>query len=175
MATDGIEPDTKDWTWVLDRRCEQCGFDASSVPGRTVADALTVAVARWRVVLAQPEARRRPDPGTWSALEYGAHVRDVCRVFDERLRLMLTEDDPLFDSWDQDQTALDDGYRDQAPDRVAEELAAAAAAFAMHLAAVPDDAWSRPGRRSDGSVFTVDTLSRYFLHDVLHHLHDVGV
>ena len=32
----------------------------------------------------------------------------------------------------------------------------------------------RPGRRSNGSVFTVETLGRYFLHDVLHHLHDVG-
>ncbi|MBU4213909.1 MAG: DinB family protein, partial [Actinobacteria bacterium] len=62
----------------------------------------------------------------------------------------------------------------QAPERVAEELAAAAAAFAVHLDTVPDDGWARPGRRSNGSVFTVDTLSRYFLHDVVHHLHDVG-
>ena len=26
-----IEPDTKDWTWVLERPCPECGFDASSV------------------------------------------------------------------------------------------------------------------------------------------------
>ena len=26
-----IQPDTKDWTWVLDKRCPECGFDASAV------------------------------------------------------------------------------------------------------------------------------------------------
>lgn len=25
-----IVPDTKDWTWVLERACPECGFDASS-------------------------------------------------------------------------------------------------------------------------------------------------
>ena len=171
---DGIEPDTKDWTWVLDRPCEQCGFDPAQVPAQEVAAALMAAVPRWRAALGRPDAQVRPAPGTWSTTEYAAHVRDVCRVFDERLRLMLTAENPLFENWDQDRTAVDDGYADQAPERVAEELAAAAASFAVHLDTVPDDAWERPGRRSNGSVFTVDTLSRYFLHDLVHHLHDVG-
>jgi len=26
-----IEPDTKDWTWVLERPCPECGFDATAV------------------------------------------------------------------------------------------------------------------------------------------------
>ncbi|MET0797746.1 MAG: DinB family protein, partial [Rhodococcus sp. (in: high G+C Gram-positive bacteria)] len=26
-----IEPDTKNWTWVLDSACPDCGFDSSSV------------------------------------------------------------------------------------------------------------------------------------------------
>ena len=38
---------------------------------------------------------------------------------------------------------------------------------------VPHDAWERTGRRSNGSFFTVRTLGQYFLHDVVHHLHDV--
>ncbi len=33
--------------------------------------------------------------------------------------------------------------------------------------------WDRPGRRSNGSEFTIDTLACYHLHDVEHHLHDV--
>ena len=24
-----IQPDDKDWTWVLDRRCPECGLDVS--------------------------------------------------------------------------------------------------------------------------------------------------
>ncbi len=26
-----IVPDTKDWTWVLERTCPQCGFDTRTV------------------------------------------------------------------------------------------------------------------------------------------------
>jgi len=32
----------------------------------------------------------------------------------------------------------------------------------------------RTGRRSDGAEFTVDTFARYFVHDPIHHLHDVA-
>ena len=34
-------------------------------------------------------------------------------------------------------------------------------------------AWDRRGTRSNGSVFTVESLGRYHLHDVVHHLWDV--
>ena len=36
------------------------------------------------------------------------------------------------------------------------------------------DRWDRSGRRSDGARFTVASLGRYHLHDVEHHLYDVG-
>jgi hypothetical protein len=35
-------------------------------------------------------------------------------------------------------------------------------------------AWDRPGLRSNGSRFTVASLGRYHLHDVVHHLRDVA-
>ncbi|MHB8274233.1 MAG: hypothetical protein ACYDC9_05635 [Dermatophilaceae bacterium] len=66
-----IEPDEKDWTWVLQRPWPECGFDVGTVAGRQVAARL------------------------------------------------------------------------------------------------------RTGRRSNGSVFTIETLGQYILHDVAHHLHDV--
>ena len=31
-----------------------------------------------------------------------------------------------------------------------------------------------PGRRSDGASFTVDSIGRYYLHDIEHHLWDVS-
>ena len=42
--------------------------------------------------------------------EYGCHVRDTCRIFRERLDLMLTQDDPVFANWDQDVTAVQARY-----------------------------------------------------------------
>ena len=169
-----IEPDTKDWTFVLGRVCAECGFDASAVDPGGLGDAVRATVPRWTSVLARPDVRVRPVPEVWSPLEYGAHVRDVLRVFDERVRLMLTQDDPQFANWDQDATAVTDRYDLQDPAAVSAELAAAAATIAADFDAVPDDAWTRPGRRSNGSLFTVASLGVYFLHDVLHHLHDVA-
>ena len=102
-------------------------------------------------------------------------MRDVHRVFGERVRMMLADDDPLFENWDQDAAAVAGAYGDQDPATVADELVEAAAAVTRRSTArsrAPQ--WDRPGRRSNGSVFTVDTLARYHLHDVEHHLHDVS-
>lgn len=170
---DGIVPDTKDWTWVLERPCPECGFAAADVDVATVGAAVRETLPRWRAALARTDATARPAPGVWSVLEYAAHVRDVFRVFDERLARMLAEDDPLFESWDQDAAAVAAGYADQDPRVVAQELAAAGEAVADRFDGVSPDQHERPGRRGDGSAFTVRTLGGYFLHDVVHHLHDV--
>ncbi|GAB2589796.1 DinB family protein [Streptomyces capparidis] len=172
-GNDEIVPDDKDWTWVLTRVCPECGFDARSFPLEQLPALLREGAAAWREVLRRPGVRARPRPGTWSPLEYACHVRDTCRVYDERLGLMLTEHDPLYPNWDQDATAVAERYGEQDPAVVAEELAAAAERLAAHFATVRGDAWRRPGRRSDGAAFTVETFARYFLHDPVHHLWDV--
>ena len=159
---------------MLDQACPECGFDPRALTGADVADLLRGTVPRWAAVLARPDAADRPAPQTWSPLEYGAHVRDVCTMFDGRARLMLTQHDPLFANWDQDQTALEQRYWEQSASTVADELGAAAARAAITFAGVDPTEWTRPGRRSNGSVFTVDSLGRYFAHDVVHHLHDVN-
>ena len=125
-------------------------------------------------MLERGDARERPDPTTWSALEYGCHVRDVFVLFDERLSLMLSQDDPLFANWDQDETALASRYAEQDPAAVAADTARAGHALAARFEALDEAAWLRPGRRSDGAAFTVESFARYLLHDPVHHLHDVG-
>lgn len=131
----GIVPDSKDWTWVLDRRCPQCGLDTRNVQPEQVAQQLRDNAAAWPAVLARPDVRQRPDPATWSPLEYACHVRDVFRLYDERLLLMLTQDDPLYPNWDQDQTALVARYAEQDLAAVATELAAAGEQLAARFAA----------------------------------------
>lgn len=168
-----IVPDTKDWTWVLREPCPACGFDATAVPLATVPDRVRAGIPLWRDVLARPDAARRPDESTWSPLEYACHVRDVCHLFDERLLQMLEQDDPVFPNWNQDETAVAERYDQQDPATVARELAAEAEVIAGRLAAVRDDQWQRSGRRSNGSTFTVATVALYFLHDLVHHEHDV--
>ena len=168
-----IDPDTKDWTWVLDRPCPDCGLTAGEVEPSEVAGRVLADLPRWEAVLARAEAHVRPAPGTWSPTEYGCHVRDVFVLFDHRVRLMLGEDDPMFANWDQDATAIADDYAAQLPSEVSTQLVAAGRAIAATFETVPNDAWQRVGRRSNGSTFTVATLAQYFVHDIVHHLHDV--
>lgn len=169
-----IAPDTKDWTWVLDRPCAECGLDTNAFAGPDVAAMLRTGLTGWQDGLRRDDAVLRPGPSTWSPLEYACHVRDVCRLFDVRLGLMLTQDDPEFDNWDQDATANTQRYGEQDPALVGAELATAAETIAGHFDDVRAGQWQRTGRRSDGAQFTVDSFARYFVHDVVHHLHDIG-
>jgi hypothetical protein len=169
----GIIPDTKDWTWVLERPCPECGFDARSLARADVGPRLRQAAAGLTAALTAPVAAVRPQPTVWSPLEYACHVRDVFRIFLARLELMLTQDDPLFANWDQDETAVSDRYGAQQPAVVSRELHEAADALADRFAQLPPDVWQRPGRRSDGAAFTVTTFSQYLVHDPEHHVWDV--
>jgi hypothetical protein len=169
-----VEPDGKDWTWVLDRACPECGYDARAVRRTEVKNRFYANASAWRGPLAAPDAALRAVPGVWSTVEYACHVRDVHRVFAGRVAAMLSTDDPEFADWDQDRAAVTGGYAGQDPEQVAGELVAEAARVTELYGAVRDDQWDRPGRRSNGSVFTVDSLARYHLHDVEHHLVDVS-
>ena len=168
-----ITPDTKDWTWVLQRPCPECGYDAAAVPAAAVGARLRDNAEQWRPVLARPDAAVRPRPEVWSPLEYGCHVRDVHVLYLQRLEKMLGEDDPLYDNWDQDATAVEERYGEQDSSAVVDQLVAAASRLSDRFDSVRGDQWRRRGRRSDGAAFTVDTFARYLLHDVEHHLWDV--
>lgn len=190
-----IVPDVKNWTWVLERPCPECGFDPESITYAAVPGVAREYAGRLSATLERPGAAARPDDSTWSALEYAAHVRDVCRIFTYRAAIAArteavdpqvpafdakgldateTADGiPVFSNWDQDVTAIADRYDQQDPSRVATELTDAADAVARAFESVSAADLGNPVRRSDGSVFTVESLASYFVHDVIHHVHDV--
>ncbi len=169
-----ITPDTKDWTWVLDRPCPDCGFDPAEQALDDLPRLIRDTATTWSEVLARPDVGVRPAPDVWSPLEYGCHVRDVHVLFAERLRLMLDEDEPTFANWDQDATAVESDYPSQDPVVVAGDLVDAAGTVAGIYATVTPATRDRRGMRSNGDVFSVESLGSYHLHDVVHHLHDVG-
>lgn len=168
------EPDDKDWTWVTTQACPECGYDPNAVMDADIADALRATTPRWQAALTRPDVRERPAPAVWSPLEYACHVRDVHRVFAERVARMLAEDVPGFANWDQDAAAVEGRYFEADPAAVAADIAAGAETSAALYDGVRDDQWSRTGLRSNGSSFTVSSIGSYYLHDVTHHLHDVG-
>ncbi|WP_114906000.1 DinB family protein [Ornithinimicrobium murale] len=197
MSEDPIVPDTKDWTWTTRRRCSECGFDASSVGAADLAELLPALAAPWKDVLAGADVEQRPEPATWSPLEYAGHVHEVLDLFAQRFELVLAQDDPTLPNWDQDVAAVEGDYASQDPEAIAREIPERSAALVAVLARygngrraahvpgldraageAPDtsgDPWGRTTRRSDGAEFTALSLGRYLVHDLAHHLHDVGL
>jgi DinB family protein len=167
-------PDDKDWTWVLDTPCPDCGFDAAAVEPTMVADLLRANTADWETLLGGDgvQVRSRPSPTVWSTLEYGCHLRDVHVLYLARLEMMLEQEGPSYPNWDQDETAIEKRYHEADPATVAKELSAAAEALAARFDQVHGAGWDRTGYRSDGAEFTVETFAKYFIHDPVHHLHD---
>ncbi len=74
---------------------------------------------------------------------------------------MLTEDDPLFANWDQDETAIEATYAEQDPAEVAVDLIEAAGARRRPLLDGDDRDLRAPGDpESNGSAFTVERSGR---------------
>lgn len=110
---------------------------------------MRASVPRYVAALASDDVAERPDPATWSVLEYAAHVRDVFGIFEERLALMLGEENPHFPNWDQDATAVAGRYDAQDPQQVGAELTGAGVRVAAAFDAVEPGQWERAGLRSN--------------------------
>lgn len=169
------EADDKDWTWVLERPCPECGAEVGELSMTEIAAINRQVAAGFAEMLrSRADVSVRPAPKTWSLLEYSAHVRDVFRLFGTRLELMLTEDDPMFANWNPNETQEAERYDLLDPNTVADELIADAESLAEHFESLTPEQLDRVGRRSDGAAFTVLSFARYEIHDPVHHLWDVS-
>jgi len=170
MGVDG------DWTWVLERPCDECEYDAHALSRKELPGRIRAVGGAWRQLLGYGPAVERLSDGddrTWTPLQYGCHVRDVFKIFEKRARTMLKKrKPPTFKDWDQEEEAIKGDYAGQDPAKVAYDLATNAGKFADLLDRVDGDEWTKEGTRSDGASFTVESLARYMLHDVEHHLWD---
>lgn len=168
------QTDDKDWTWTLNKPCPDCGADVGDLTIAEVIAANLGCAQSWVEVLRTHEmVATRPAPAIWSPLEYGCHVRDVHRLYLERLNLMLANDNPGFPDWNPNTTAEAQRYDLADANVVAEELLQATIELNERLSGLTQTQLQRTGERSDGAAFTVITLVQYELHDPLHHLWDV--
>lgn len=175
MATQPPPPvpgDDRDWTFVITDGCSECGF--RPVPRSELSDWFVQQSHRWQAALTRDEVAERPEPGVWSALEYGRHLRDMLAVLDERIEAMLGQDTPMLTDWDGDAQAVALEYWNADPANTLMELQRSAVRVSTLLRSVAGADWERAGLRSDGMSFTVATMSQYIAHEMEHHLHDVG-
>src|SRR4051812_17789139 len=109
--------------------CDECGFVYADLAPSDVPKVLLEGTAKHRNRLTTADrerVRRRSHPGTWSALEYGAHLRDVLLVQRDRLVRALVEDVPSVPTMHRDDRPELVGYADEDPAATAAELGMAA-------------------------------------------------
>lgn len=169
-------PGTGDAHWVGivagDERCAGCGKRSADLPSRALGAEIREEVHAFGLLLAASDdeaLRRRPAADAWSALEYAVHVRDVLRVFGDRVVLTLRQDEPELGWWDHE-AAIADGLANEADvGAVVDDLARNSAHLSEALRAVTDDDWERAATRRGTERFTIDLLGRFALHEVVHH------
>jgi hypothetical protein len=162
-------------------RCAECGFDPADVRPGDLPMAVRSFARRYRAPLTRglpgedldQVVRRSPDPGVWSALEYGRHVVDIFVVFDDRVRCALEGREP-----DEAEIDWEGRVASASPtlDRieVAEQLADAADTLATTLDEVNGDEWQLEGMTGRGRTVTVADLGTIVVHEGSHHLLDLG-
>jgi len=159
-------------------RCDGCGFVYDLDLAAVAADEIVERAARTSTIVGTAEnatVARRPQPETWSILEYGCHVRDVLLVQRERVLLALRADQPALEPMGRDERVDHDGYNQQRPVDVARQLGDAALLFTGVLRRLDDGSWDRTliYNYPEPSVRSLRWVAVHTLHEVTHHLRDV--
>jgi hypothetical protein len=165
-------------------RCAECGFDASTITPANAEGTVRALGRRYQAPLTRllpgenPDEvlRKRPDPETWSALEYAAHVRDLIALWGSTLHRALTQDRPHVSRPDPgvgERFAADQAYNEQDPTTVAQELSANADRLANKVGTIAPDQWDRAVVLGQEEM-TALAIVRKVAHEGGHHLLDVG-
>jgi len=157
--------------------CAECGYEFESLDHDAILDALPALAQGHVQLLAAVEAdrlRAHPRPGSWSALEYGCHVRDVLRFQRDRVMLAQAGDVPEFASMRRDERAVEERYNEQDPLAVARELLQSARHFTDALGGLDEEGWQRTGIYPwpVRAVRTVEWIGQRTAHELAHHLFD---
>jgi uncharacterized damage-inducible protein DinB len=113
---------------------------------------------------------RRDSGDGWTAAEVIGHLLDCERLFLERARLTITQEDPDLPFPDQAEDVIRGRYNERDPQAILAEWAQARDEYLAYLSAIPDDAsWERQGKHPRYAPFSLnDQLFLICWHDLIH-------
>jgi DinB superfamily len=158
--------------------CPQCGLEYDSISPQDAVQALRSYPRRYREVIGpfiddDEVLRRRPDPSTWSALEYTAHVADILEAMTPQLTEIVQHDNPsITDPISPDSRAAERRYNDMEPREALDWLERSSTKAADTVANLTPDDFSRKASYPYGERELIDVV-RNMVHEGSHHLRDV--
>jgi DinB superfamily len=144
----------------------------------TLGDVAIEKAAGWREFLAEADdsyLRGIPEPGVNSPIQYGAHVRDILKVYGGRMALALEQDNPTVPMFNPPQEVWE-VYNRMDAGELASDIEAQAGRLAELVSGMGPSDWSRIVINDRGQygvyTFTVAGLARNAVHEAHHHLLD---
>lgn len=142
--------------------------------GASLAEVTRASAERWRrtvAALTDPQLRERPEPGTWSVIEYGGHIADVLTWMIDALERMRDEHRPDIEFFDPDGRAEQADYRELAVAVVTDDIDRACDTLAVLLEDVSDHDRGREATFPWGERDLLD-MGRNAAHEAVHHTWD---
>jgi len=102
--------------------------------------------------------RRKPAPGKWSALEVVCHLRDLERLWADRMVKAAFSDQPAFYLPDVDALAEKNGYNTQDLTAALKEFARLRADTVCLLRALPASQWKRTGMHPKRGEISIERM-----------------
>jgi uncharacterized damage-inducible protein DinB len=118
-----------------------------------------------------PDALRRPpQPGKWSAIEVACHLRDVDRLYAERVTKAAFSERPAFWMMDNERVSEKLRYRDTDLAALLKEHRRRREDLVSLLRALPHGVWQRTGLHPKRGEVTIEELARLVIaeHDDSH-------
>jgi hypothetical protein len=97
----------------------------------------------------------RPSPEEWSIKEVCCHLRDSFEIDGERIRLMLSKDEPFLTAYDQEALARERDYQNESMPLVLTALRAFSGGLAYLLENLGEGGWQRTGRHEERGPISI--------------------
>jgi hypothetical protein len=156
--------------------CEECGFDGRDLTTGEVSARLGHVPGEVRSALSVDDPavlRQRPDPDTWSPVEYLGHLRDLMAWHRFLIEQGVAEDRPAVPIVDPDASVATSGYADADLDQLFEQFARRVERLRARIDALEPGQASRKIQWVQGEEIDVELVARSALHEGFHHTADL--
>lgn len=115
----------------------------------------------------------RPKPGEWSAHEVVVHCSDSETQSASRIRVVISEKDPVILGYDEAQWARDFDYHAHPMDVALVTVDAVRANTAALLRRLTDSAWSKAGRHTESGPYTAEDWLQIYADHLENHARQI--